>query len=420
MNKTAKFSGYAVFAGCLLLMIFPGGLLSYAPGLFMYPICQELGFTTAQYSITNTVSATVNAIVSAFFVQYLSKGKRSTMRAIMIVSGIVTCGGFSLLGKCSELWQFYVMFGVSNLGYNMLTFVPVGMLITNWFVKKRALLTGIAYAGSNLGGAIFSTVVSQMIASQGWRNTFIICGLICLAAVAVAVLLIKRSPSEYGQKALGEGENSSSNEPSEEDKVWLGVDKKNAMRSPAFFLICAAMLLTGIYAAGITNHITNFLCMGTWEITTAGTVMTVFTLVGVLGNSVGGAIVGKAGIKRSALLGIGCLLVAIVCLTFGNTIKPLAYVWATLQGFATFMSVLLPSLIVSSTFGSRDYAGIYGFAYAFYLVGCALSAPFIALISDAAGYEVAWIVVLALVVILGLLHLRCIAYGKRFREKYPD
>lgn len=188
MKEKVKFSGYAVFAGCLLLMIFPGGLLSYAPGLFMYPICQDLGFTTTEFSITNTVCAAVNAIVSALFVQYLSKGKRGTMRIIMIVSGVVTCGGFALMSRCTELWQFYIMSGVWNLGYNMLTFVPVGMLITNWFVKNRALLTGIAYAGSNLGGAIFSTVISQLIAARGWRDAFVIGGVVCLAAVVIAVL----------------------------------------------------------------------------------------------------------------------------------------------------------------------------------------------------------------------------------------
>ena len=62
MKEKVKFSGYAVFAGCLLLMIFPGGLLSYAPGLFMYPICKDLGFTTTAFSITNTVCAAVNAL----------------------------------------------------------------------------------------------------------------------------------------------------------------------------------------------------------------------------------------------------------------------------------------------------------------------------------------------------------------------
>ena len=418
MKEKVKFSGYAVFAGCLLLMIFPGGLLSYAPGLFMYPICQDLGFTTPEFSITNTVCAAVNAIVSALFVQYLSKGKRGTMRIIMIVSGVVTCGGFALMSRCTELWQFYIMSGVWNLGYNMLTFVPVGMLITNWFVKNRALLTGIAYAGSNLGGAIFSTVISQLIAARGWRDAFVIGGVVCLAAVVIAVLLIKRSPAEYGQTALGANESGA--DTAAEQKVWLGVDKKTAMKTPAFYIICIAMFLTGIYAAGITNHVTNFLCTGSWEITAAGTVMTAFTIFGIVGNSGGGAIVGKVGMKRSLVLGITLLLVSIVSLIFASDVKPLAYVWAGFQGVAAFMSVLIPSLIVSSTFGARDYAGIYGFAYAFYLVGCAVSAPAIALIADNAGYRVAWIVVAVIIAVLGVMLMRCAAYGKKLHEQYPD
>ena len=419
MNQKVKFSGYAVFVGCLLLMIFPGGLLSYTSGLFMYPICQEFGYSTTAFSITNTVAAAVNAIVSAFLVQYLSKGKPGVMRIVMLVSGVITCGGFALMSRCTQLWQFYVMSGVWNLGYNMLTFVPVGMLITNWFVNKRALLTGIAYAGSNLGGAIFNTVMSQIMAAQGWRQAYIFGGISCLVAVVIAVLLIKRSPAEYGQKALGEGEAQQSGSGSSQ-KVWLGVDKKTAMKTPAFYIICIAMFLTGIYAAGSTNHVTNFLCTGSWEITAAGTVMTAFTIFGIVGNSGGGAIVGKVGMKRSLVLGITLLLVSIVSLIFASDVKPLAYVWAGFQGVAAFMSVLIPSLIVSSTFGARDYAGIYGFAYAFYLVGCAVSAPAIALIADNAGYRVAWIVVAVIIAVLGVMLMRCAAYGKKLHEQYPD
>lgn len=419
MTANKKFSGYTVFLGCFLLMIFPGGLLSYTSGLFMYPICAEFGFSITAFSLSNTVAAGVNALTSAFLVQYLSKGKASTMKIIMLVSAIVTCGGFVLMGRCSQLWQFIVMAGVWNLGYNMLTYTPVGLLMNNWFIKNRALMTGIAFAGGNLGGAIFSTVISQIMANQGWRYAYTFGGSICFVAILVAILLIKRSPAEYGQEALGAGESTEGGD-GQSQKVWLGVDKKTAMKTPAFYMLCAAMFLTGLYAAGITNHVVTFLCTGTWEIGAAGFVMTVFTLFGIIGNSGGGAIVGKLGIKKAVYLGITLLIVAIVSLALSSNIIPLAYVWAALQGIASFIAVLVPALIVSSTFGVKDYAGIYGFSYAFYLVGCAVSAPFVAIIAENASYTVAWVVMAVLFVVLAVLHTLCQSYGSKLREQYPD
>ena len=120
-----KFSGWAVFAGCLVLMIFPGGMMSYTTGLFMYPICEEFGFSITAYSISLTLAAGVNAFVSAFLAGYLSKGSQKTMKAIMLVSVIVVCADFALQSRCTQLWQFYVMAVVWNFGYNMITFIPV-------------------------------------------------------------------------------------------------------------------------------------------------------------------------------------------------------------------------------------------------------------------------------------------------------
>jgi OFA family oxalate/formate antiporter-like MFS transporter len=353
MSETKKkFSGWAVLVGCILLMIFPGGLLSYTAGLFMYPICAEYGFTTSTFSLSLTLAAAVNALTSAFLVQYLSKGSKGTMKIIMLVSAIVTCGGFACMSLCTKLWQFFVMSAVWNIGYNMLTYVPVGMFISNWFVDKRATMTGIAFAGGNVGGAIFCTAVSQIMANQGWRTAYVIGGVLCFVFTLIAILLIKRSPAEYGQEAYGADKVSS--DPASGQKMWMGVDKKTAMKSPAVHLLALTLLFTGIYAAGIANYLVTFLCTGGWEITAAGFVMTVFTLFGI------------------------------------------------------------------ATFGLKDFAGIYGYVYAFYLVGCAISTPLIAFLAEKAGYNIAWLVVGIIVAAIILMYMRCLAYGKKFHEQYPD
>lgn len=414
-----KFSGWAVFAGCLVLMIFPGGMMSYTTGLFMYPICEEFGFSITAYSISLTLAAGVNAFVSAFLAGYLSKGSQKTMKVIMLVSVIVVCAGFALQSRCTQLWQFYVMAVVWNFGYNMITFIPVTMMLSNWFIKKRELLTGIAIAFSNLGGAIFNTMISRMISVQGWRYAYVFGGMLALVSCLAAVIfLLKRRPGEYGQEAYGAGE--AVNEHQEEAKVWMGMDKKAALKTPAFYLLCAAMLLTGIYGAGISNHVVTYLCMDGWEISAAGFVMTVYTLAGVAGSSGGGALLGKIGYGKGIITGGTLGILAVLCLILGGKIHALAYLFALLLGCGCFLVGLLPSQSVANTFGLKDYAGIYGLSYAFYLAGCSVSAPAIAVISENFGYRFAWIVMIVLILAIVVLHLSCINAGKKIREKYPD
>lgn len=415
-----RFSGWAVFVGCLILMIFPGGMMSYTTGLFMYPICEEFGFSIMAYSISFTLSAGVNALVSAFVVGYLSKGSKRTMKAIMLVSVVIVCAGFALQSRCTQLWQFYTMAVIWNLGYNMVTFVPVTMMLSNWFVKKRELLTGIAIAFSNLGGAIFNTIISRIISTQGWRQAYIYGGMLALVSCLLAVIfLLKRSPVEYGQEPYGSGEISTNTNP-EEGKTWMGVDKKTALKLPAFYLLCIAMFLTGIYGAGIANHVVTYLCTDGWDITAAGFVMTIFTLAGVAGSTGGGALLGKIGYRKGVIAGGMLGIFAMLCLILGGRIHALAYVFAVFLGCGCFIVVLLPSQSVANTFGLKDYAGIYGLSYAFYLIGCSVSAPFIAVISENFGYLSAWIVMMILIFLIVVLHLACINAGKRIREIYQD
>jgi len=418
-KKTRKiFSGYSVFAGCFLLMVSFGGLLSHTSGLFMYPICTEFGFSTTAYSITNTVGGAINAIVSAFFVQYLSYGNKRTMNHLMLAAAVISCGGFTLMSQCSQLWQFYLMSGVWNLGYSMLTFTPVSMLISNWFIKDRALMTGVAFAGSNLGGAISNAIVSHLISVLGWRFAYILGGSVCFIATVIAICMLKRSPAEFGQKAL------TAEEPVRDIQatsceIWVGIDKSTAMRTPAFYVICVIMFLTGLVSAGVSCHVITFLCSENWEITEAGAVMATFTLSGIFGNSGGGAIVGKIGIRRSVYIGSAVLLTAMGSLILCTSAKPLAYIWAIGMGISCFVSALIPSLVVSSTFGAKDYAGIYGCSYAFFLVGCAFASPFVALIAEHTSYTTAWIVICAIVIAIVALHTVCQSYGTKLKITIP-
>ena len=81
---------------------------------------------------------------------------------------------------------------------------------------------------------------------------------------------------------------------------------------------------------------------------------------------------------------------------------------------------LLPSQSVANTFGLKEYAGIYGMSYACYLIGCAVSTPVIAIISEKTGYLTAWIGIVILILAIVILHLLCISEGEKIREKYPD
>ena len=88
---------------------------------------------------------------------------------------------------------------LEGLFTNGISFITVTIVINAWFIDQRGTASGIAYAGSGLGGAICTPIVSSLIEKIGWRGTYL-----SLAAVGLAILLpvilfvIKNSPKEKG------------------------------------------------------------------------------------------------------------------------------------------------------------------------------------------------------------------------------
>ena len=61
----------------------------------------------------------------------------------------------------------------------------------------------IAFCGSGVGTAIWSPVLSKIIASSnvGYKHAFVFSGaVVTVALVIICLLLVKRCPEEYGQQ----------------------------------------------------------------------------------------------------------------------------------------------------------------------------------------------------------------------------
>lgn len=75
---------------------------------------------------------------------------------------------------------------------NIATYLPCSTLLFEWFYVRRGLASGVLFAGTGLGGAIFPILVSSMLSRFGYRATMISLGLGFLILGGISLVPVKR------------------------------------------------------------------------------------------------------------------------------------------------------------------------------------------------------------------------------------
>lgn len=111
---------------------------------------------------------------------------------------VVLWSGFTALTGVA--WNYLSMlvvrflFGASEAG----AFPGMSRAVFSWFpLKERGIVTGINFSGSRLGAAFALPVVAWLIQSAGWRNTFLILGIIGFCWALFWFLWFRNTPEEH-------------------------------------------------------------------------------------------------------------------------------------------------------------------------------------------------------------------------------
>lgn len=417
-----KFKGWGVLAAAFIMSFIPTGIMSNCFSLYMAPVCENLGFSNTSWSLVNLIASFASAIGAMVIAGMYQK---KNMKITMIIVTLGTCLCWVGATFCTAIWQFYLIFGLSNVFMAGLTQLPISMLVTAWFEDKRATMMSIAYAGGGLGGAVWSPIISSFIASSatGWKTAMLFsAAAVAVVMVLAALFLVKRSPAEYGTEPYRTGEAAATANTAEQSNAWIGVSKKTATKSSAWFCVLGVVVFIGILSAGVTTHVPNFVTSiaqdgGKLQ----GTVLSVYSIVSIVGMVAGGALMDKIGIKKTVLgaavlviLGLGSLYLYSAT---GTTI--LAFGYSVFFAIAMFLPKVLPAVLMSKVFGTKDYGSIYAFANLFFLIGAACGSVLTSIIQSIVGYGITWIVYMFVAVALFLCVNGAINGGEKLQAQYP-
>ena len=363
---------YAIVASCIAIMFFPCAIILTCFGIFITPVTQYFGVPKVSFSLVFSVICLTMMVALPITGRLL---KKYNMRTILTIDTLLCGLAYGAMGLVQAVWQLYICGVVIGIGLPGLIFLAVPTLIGNWFSKRVGFFTGLCFAFTGIGGALFNPIGSTLIASgsDGWRMCyFIFAAIILVCTLPFTFFVVRDKPSDLGLLPMGSGEKNVEASTSTDAKTDTksahaqsnfdnGISAHKALRMPSFFMIGAFYALITLnqqISQFFPSYAATFAATAP-EIAAAGGLIAGAVMVGqAVGKVVLGAL-NDASEKIACFVGVLCGVVGLVLLWLKITALPIMLLGAALFGVVYAMTTVETPILVRAVFGNKDYTVIY-------------------------------------------------------------
>ncbi len=369
-NDSKLHYAWIILLACCFMCFASGGILYNSIGIFMPPVCRDLGYSTSKFSMYLNIRQVVMVAflpVSGYLLP------RVHPKPLLSTAGIFGALSLVLLACTTQLWQLYVSGAICGFASAFLIMTMAPILLKRWFKKKYGLAISIAMCFTGIGGMIMNPIGALVIEYFGWRIAALV-----LAAVSTTFILpftlfvIKKDPSEIGLYPYGDNEKEV--EGSSEVQMAADTDlKKDIGEKSVFLLILLNAMLIAIPQA-FNSHCSQFaISMGRTAIQGAG-----MSSGFMMGNTLGKLGLGWLGERLSTLMTVmlgGILVIVGFALMLMDGSYSLLLAAAFLGGISMALTSIAVPLLVADFYVSSNYDMILSYATmsSMFITGIAMS-----------------------------------------------
>ena len=333
--------------------------------LLFPPIIGEFGWdrgvTAGAFSFGFVVSGIMSPLIGRLMDKY---GPRAVMELGVVLMG----GGMLLAPLTTQPWHLYITIGVLvGAGSVCLGYSGQSLFVPNWFVRRRGLAIGIAFAGVGIGSMTLLPWVQHMIEQTGWRTACTAMGILIVVVLAPINLLLHKKPEDIGLLPDGDpAPTATSAKPVSNvvDPVWAATDwtLSLAMRTARFWWI-AIGYFCGLYIwYAVQVHQTKFLLDIGFSPTVGVWALGVVSLLGIPGQIWLGHFsdrIGREWVWAIACIGFAICFAALVALKYVPS-HWLIYLMVFTQGALGYGLTSVMGPVVLEIFQGKQYGSIFG------------------------------------------------------------
>ena len=232
----------------------------------------SIGFLSSVYYWTYTAMQIPSGVMADRF------GARAASTVFLMIASIgslVTCVG-------TEFWM--IVLGKVMIAAGMaVVYVPLMKLVSVWFPKSDfAVLSGVVIAVGNVGAIAATGPLELMAQALGWREVFLVLGVITLVLAVLCATVIRNHPKDRGLPSVEAVELSEHGTAVVESsaaripvmkglRIVLSGGRKFWTCALAYFLVYGSiMTFQGTWAVTYFNNVYDFVLSASWMVTALG------------------------------------------------------------------------------------------------------------------------------------------------------
>jgi MFS family permease len=379
-EKFAIFSAYQwmIIASCFVMLAL-GSSINFNFGIFLKPLSEEFGWARSSVSagfsifmITGSASAILAGAMADKF----------GTRRIVIAGTLMITLAMILASRLESIWEFYLLIGVvSGLGRSAFN-TPILTFIQRAFTQNRGLATGLAGAGGGLGILMTAPILGHIIASYGWRVSYIVMGSAVLVLTLPAVSFIKAEKVTDTPGGVKSTKKTTYREAAMLPEASLGV--MEIMRRRPFWTILGSHASDCICHSVLLVHLVPFAIESGMPRVQAATLMSALGAGALVGRLAGGIMADRIGPKGTLLLFLSMQTFPVPLLLFSPGLGTMYFV-AIFVGIGLGGHGTLYPLVTREFYGPKRVGLLYGTFTMGASIGMASGSFFGGVLYDLAG-----------------------------------
>jgi len=363
--------------------------------VFFKAIAEEFGDSRFGVSIGIMLTQVAGALVAPLIGQALD---RYPLRNVQAIGATLMGLGFVGLGFVETQLQFYTVLGFFiGCGAGAMGQLATSKLVANWFMKKRGTALGIAATGISASGVVMPAISAWIILTYGWREGFLIYGVITLVLVVPLVLrFVISRPEDVGLLPDGAPSGTVMPPAAPPAKVREFLGDRN------FWALVTVIGLLFCVQSGTLIHLVPRITDAGVSLSAASLVMSVTAALGIAGKLIYGALADRWDVRYALWLGIGFQVAGQLIMLFMPSYYSFMF-GAALFGFGMGGVVPMQGAAVGAAFGRESFGRVLGAMRLPMVVLQVMGTPFAGWMYDRTGsYDQAFQVFLGIYVLAAI------------------